>query len=80
LTLAAPGSVTLRQVGIRSKTFHPQATLNRGTFACSDPNLNEIWDLGTYTGPLCQVPARSLPPTWTVTPEGLDVTGGTYSS
>jgi alpha-L-rhamnosidase len=80
LTLAAPGSVTLRRVGIRSKTFHPPATLNRGSFACSDSNLNEIWELGAYTGPLCQVPARSLPPTWTVTSEGLDVTGGTYSS
>jgi alpha-L-rhamnosidase len=46
-----------------------------------DPaNLNEIWGLGAYTGPLCQVEAGSLPPTCTVTPQGLDVTGGTYSS
>jgi alpha-L-rhamnosidase len=80
LTLAAPGSVTLRQVGIRSKTFHPPATTNRGSFTCSDTDLNEIWGLGAYTGPLCQVEAGSLPPTWTVTPQGLDVTGGTYSS
>jgi hypothetical protein len=41
---------------------------------------NEIWGLGAYTGPLCQVESSSLPPTWTVTPQGLDVTGGTYSS
>ena len=80
LTLTAPGSVTLRQVGIHSKTFHPAATTNKGSFACSDTNLNEIWRLGAYTGPLCQVVAGSLPPTWTVTPQGLDVTGGTYSS
>jgi alpha-L-rhamnosidase len=80
LTLAAPGSVALRKVGIRSKTFHPRETTNRGSFACSDPNLSEIWELGAYTALLCQVPARSLPPTWTVTPQGVHVTGGTYSS
>lgn len=78
--MAAPGSINLGLVGIRSKTFHPPATKNRGSFACSDTNLNEIWELGAYTGLLCQVPARSLPPTWTVTPQGLNVTGGTYSS
>lgn len=80
LTLTAPGSVTLRQVGVRSKTFHPPATTNSGSFACSDANLNEIWGLGAYSGPLCQVVAGSLPTSWTVTPQGLDVTGGTYSS
>ena len=80
LTLTAPGSVTLRQVGIRSKTFHPPATTNSGYFTCSDTNLNEIWRLGAYSGPLCQVVAGSLPTSWTVTPQGLDVTGGTYSS
>ena len=80
LTLAAPGSVTLQQVGVRSKTFHPPVTENSGSFKCSDPNLNEIWGLGAYTGPLCQVVAGSLPPTWSVISQGLDVTGGTYSS
>jgi alpha-L-rhamnosidase len=80
LTLAEPGGVTLGQVGVRSKTFHPPHTANSGSFTCSDSNLNEIWGLGAYTGPLCQVVAGSLPPSWTVTPQGLDVTGGTYSS
>jgi alpha-L-rhamnosidase len=80
ITMASPGSIQLGLVGIRSKTFHPPDTRNSGSFTCSDKNLNEIWELGAYTGPLCQVKAGSLPPTWTVTQQGLDVTGGTYSS
>jgi alpha-L-rhamnosidase len=74
ITLTAPGSVTLNRVGIRAKFFLPQPTANRGFFRSSDSQLNEIWDLGAYTLRLCQVPARSVPPFWTVTATGLDVT------
>ncbi|HEY0792218.1 MAG TPA: hypothetical protein VGD78_14230 [Chthoniobacterales bacterium] len=47
LQLGAPGSVTLRLVGIRSTTFHPPHTSNGGSFSCSDAALNDIWGLGT---------------------------------
>jgi aryl-alcohol dehydrogenase-like predicted oxidoreductase len=46
ITLASPGSVTLRQIGIQPKFFIPRPTSNRGSFRCSDSALNEIWRLG----------------------------------
>jgi alpha-L-rhamnosidase len=79
ITLTVPGSVTLRRVGIRSTFFTQGPTKNRGSFRSSDAALNEIWDLGAYTLELDQVPQRSLPPTWTITPEGLDIKDSTYA-
>jgi alpha-L-rhamnosidase len=78
ITLAAPGSVTLRQIGIRATFFIPQPGANRGHFACSDPALNEIWDLGAYTLLLNQLPVYALPPTWTPAANGVIVPGKEY--
>jgi alpha-L-rhamnosidase len=78
ITLAAPGSVTLRRVGIRPTYFLPPPSANQGRYACSDPALNEIWGLGAYTLLLNQVPVHSLPPTWTPTSEGVLVPGKQY--
>src|SRR5271165_5180542 len=47
ITLAAPGSVTLRQVGVQAKFFVPERDINSGFLRCSDPALNEIWHLGS---------------------------------
>src|SRR5258708_11877702 len=79
LTLASPGSVTLRQVGVQAKFFIPRPSANRGFFHCSDPALNEIWHLGSKTVELCSVPAGSLPTTWTVTAQGVKVPGNEYT-
>jgi alpha-L-rhamnosidase len=79
ITLSGPGSVTLRQVGMLSKTFQSPVTDNRGSFACSDTALNKIWDLGAYTVSLDQVPPRSIPTTWAATAEGVDVPGSEYT-
>jgi len=62
ITLTAPGSVTLRHAGIRPTFFIPPPTRKRGHFVCSDPALNEIWELGAYSLLLNQVPVRSLSP------------------
>src|SRR6266436_5451730 len=78
ITLTAPGSVTLRVVGIRATFFNPPPTANLGHFVCSDPALNEIWGLGAYSLLLNQVPVRSLPTTWTATPDGVVVPGKEY--
>ena len=56
----------------------PRSLDNRGSFRCSDPALGEIWSLGAYTLETNQVPAGSLPPTFTSTREGLDVKGSTF--
>ena len=79
ITLAAAGSVTLRQIGIQPKFFIPRQTTNRGSFRCSDAALNEIWRLGPYAVELCSVPIRSLPPKWTVTSQGVRVPGNEYT-
>jgi alpha-L-rhamnosidase len=51
---------------------------NQGFFRCSDPAISEIWDLGAYALETNQVPAGSLPPTFTSTREGLNVKGSTF--
>ena len=79
LTLASPGSVTLRQVGIQAKFFIPRPSANGGFFHCSDPALKEIWHLGSKAVELCSVPAGSLPTTWTVTAQGVKVPGNEYT-
>jgi alpha-L-rhamnosidase len=79
ITLASPGNVTLRKVGIQAKFFIPRQTKNRGSFNSSDPAINEIWHLGSSALELCSVPTRSLPPKWAVTPEGVEVPGNEYS-
>ncbi len=79
LTLASPGSVTLRQVGIQAKFFIPRPSANGGFFHCSDPALKEIWHLGSKAVELCSVPAGSLPATWTVTAQGVKVPGNEYT-
>ena len=79
LTLASPGSVTLRQVGVQAKFFIPRPSANRGLFHCSEPALNEIWHLGSKAVELCSVPAGSLPTTWTVTAQGVKVPGNEYT-
>ncbi|MBR8040250.1 hypothetical protein KDW85_17720 [Burkholderia cenocepacia] len=77
IRLTQPGSVTLSRVGIRPLVPTPQK--RAGYFASSDPALDEIWDLGARTVELGTVPARSLPSTWTVTPQGLVVRDSTFS-
>ena len=78
LTLTTPGSVTLRRVGVRP-TFVSPPTASQGYFRSSDSALNEIWGLGAFTLEFNRVPVRSLPTTWTATPQGLDVKGSTFS-
>ena len=78
LTLTMPGSVTLRRVGIRP-TFVSPPPASQGYFRSSDSALNEIWGLGAFTLEFNRVPVRSLPTTWTATPQGLDVKGSTFS-
>ena len=62
----------------RPGTDHGRTLDNRGFFRCSDPALNEIWDLGAYTLESNQVPAGSLPSTFTSTSQGLNVKGSTF--
>ena len=73
ITLAAPGTVTLRGLGIRATVFLRPPTVGSGSFLCSDPALNEIWGLGAYTLLLDELPVQSVPPLCAVSQQGLDV-------
>src|SRR5260370_1107018 len=61
LTLASPGSVTLRQVGVQAKFFIPRPSANRSFFHCSDPALKYVWPFGSKAVGLFSVPPRALP-------------------
>jgi alpha-L-rhamnosidase len=77
IQLTTPGSIALSDVGIRHLDQSPQSRV--GYFESSDAALNEIWKLGARTLDLDTVPARSLPPTWSVTPQGLVVQDSAFS-
>ena len=60
-------------------TFNSPPTASLGYFRSSDPALNEIRGLGAFTLEFNRVPVRSLPTSWTATPQGGDVKGSTFS-
>ena len=62
----------------RRGTDSRRTSNNQGFFRCSDSALTEIWNLGAYALDTNLVPAGSLPPTFTSTPEGLNVKGSTF--
>ena len=56
ITLASPGEVALRRVGIRTVGGPDASQGPQGSFLSSDVLLNRIWYAGTYTLGLDQVP------------------------
>lgn len=81
ITLLGSGSVEIGGVG-----FVPGFRLDTpddpwaGAFACSDPDLDKIWQIGVHTVNACSVPVGSVPPIYEPTPEGLVVYGCEYSA
>lgn len=81
ITLLGSGSVELSGVGF-TPSFRldtpddPQA----GTFRCSDPDLDQIWQIGVHTVNACSVPVGSVPPLYEAAPEGLVVYGCEYTA
>lgn len=69
----APG---IRYPAVRP-TFNAPPKASLGYFRSSDPALNEIWGLGAFTLEFNRVPVRSLPMSWTATPQGGK--GSTFS-
>lgn len=81
ITLLGSGSVQIGDVG-----FVPSFRLDTpgdpwaGAFACSDPDLDQIWQIGVHTVNACSVPVGSVPPIYEATPEGLVVYGCEYAA
>lgn len=72
LSLSSAGDLELSFVGLKPSTATsvktPLSALP-GSFICSDPVLNRIWEMGARTMQLNEFPAESLPEFWTITPD-----------
>jgi hypothetical protein len=70
LNLSSAGQLQLSLVGFRPSVDDTPLSELPGTFNCSDPVLNRIWETGARTVQLNELPAASLPEFWTITDEG----------
>ncbi|KAH8701535.1 putative alpha-L-rhamnosidase C [Talaromyces proteolyticus] len=70
LNLSSAGQLEISAVGFRPSVDNTPVSLLPGSFHCSDPVLNRIWDIGTRTVQLCEFPAETLPDFWLITDQG----------
>lgn len=70
LNLSSAGELELSLVGFQPSVDDTPLKRLPGSFECSDPVLNRIWDMGARTVQLNELPAFSLPDYWVVTDEG----------
>jgi alpha-L-rhamnosidase len=81
ITLAGSGSIQVSAVGFRpSFRLDTPGDPQAGAFACSDPSLDRIWQIGVHTVNACSVPIGSVPPFYQATPKGLVVYGCEYAA
>ncbi|CCF32774.1 alpha-L-rhamnosidase [Colletotrichum higginsianum] len=70
LNLSTPGSLRLRNIGVRPTTSTTPLTQLPGSFECSDEDLTRIWHVGARTVQLTEIPRNSVPDFLHVTKEG----------
>jgi alpha-L-rhamnosidase len=81
ITLLGAGSIQVSGVGfIPSFRLDTPGDPRAGAFACSDPDLDKIWQIGVHTVNACSVPVGSVPPLYEATPRGLVVYGCEYAA
>ncbi|PCH05913.1 Bacterial alpha-L-rhamnosidase [Penicillium occitanis (nom. inval.)] len=73
LNLSSPGELELVNVGFNPTVGATPVSSLPGSFACSDPVLNRIWNAGARTVQLNEFPANSLPDFWVITNDGAYV-------
>ncbi|KAL5359966.1 Six-hairpin glycosidase-like protein [Aspergillus floccosus] len=73
LNLSSAGELELSFVGFKPAVHEVPLSQLPGSFHCSDPVLNRIWETGARTVQLNEFPARSLPDFWVITDEGARV-------
>ncbi len=76
IALASPGTVSISSVGIRFTAVRGTASVMRGWFDSSSPQLNRIWYEGAYTTQLNELPAGAAPSPWHVSAGVLNTVGG----
>ncbi|KOC18813.1 alpha-L-rhamnosidase C [Aspergillus flavus AF70] len=70
LNLSSAGEVELSGIGFKPTVSSTPIAALPGSFNCSDPVLNRIWQVGARTTQLTEIPANSLPDFWVITDEG----------
>lgn len=81
ITLLGTGSIQISGVGfIPSFRLDTPDDPRAGAFTCSDPDLNNIWQIGVHTVNACSVPVGSIPPIYVATPMGLVIYGCEYTA
>ncbi|KAK6814981.1 hypothetical protein RU639_008555 [Aspergillus parasiticus] len=70
LNLSSAGEVELSGIGFKPTVSSTPIAALPGSFSCSDPVLNRIWQVGARTTQLTEIPANSLPDFWVITDEG----------
>src|SRR3954468_15077099 len=70
LSLSSAGEIELSCVGFQPTVSAAPISDLPGSFKCSDPVLNRIWQVGARTTQLNEIPANSLPDFWVLTDEG----------
>ncbi|RAQ52945.1 alpha-L-rhamnosidase C [Aspergillus flavus] len=71
LNLSSAGEVELSGIGFKPTVSSTPIAALPGSFSCSDPVLNRIWQVGARTTQLTEIPANSLPDFWVITDEGV---------
>lgn len=70
LNLSSAGEVELSGIGFKPTVSSTPIAALPGSFSCSDPVLNRVWQVGARTTQLTEIPAKSLPNFWVITDEG----------
>lgn len=73
LNLPSAGELELSGVGLKPSLSHTSLATIPGSFNCSDPILNNIWNTGARTIQLNELPAHSVPEFWVITDHGAFV-------
>ncbi|ORY21516.1 Six-hairpin glycosidase-like protein [Naematelia encephala] len=73
IRLTKPGSVKISGVALRPAAFHAPIETLPGYFRSSDEVLNQIWECGTWTGQINQIPSRINTQSFIPTPLGTIV-------
>ncbi|WYZ41210.1 hypothetical protein EsH8_V_000105 [Colletotrichum jinshuiense] len=70
LNLSSPGTLKLKNIGVKPTTSTTPLTRLPGSFECSDEDLTRIWHTGARTVQLTEIPKNSIPDFLQVTNEG----------
>lgn len=73
LNLSTAGEIQLSHVGLLPTTDNTPISQLPGSFNCSDSEMTRVWQTGARTIQLTEIPARSIPEFWKITPDGAFV-------